>query len=464
MVAIFPAVGYFMNFLTSPEFQERQKWVEVLIKNVKWIHHDLWTSVRIPAGILIVYMLEIGIHPAIVFASFLMFALTDWFDGKVYRMRNGIFGMSFKEVALESSKFGSFLDGLADKCFVLPVIWYLGTCFSSWYVFLLLCVIEGGGSILIWALKKIGYIKRDGNIYEHLYVGKLKFGLQVFLVCILWTAVFINPEWIWWKLWVNIILGLIIMLAYFSIACKIKRENERFIPDFVTFGNFLCGAISIFVAHKDLRMAAALIMVGGVCDALDGILARKFKKNSDYGILADDLADLTTFGLAPAYIVDVYGLGIYPALLFAILTFVRLFKFTLDKFKGKETIENIEGMKSILGKEKTERNYFKGLPCPSAAIFLASFFLWNHELPVPAILVVAVICSVLMVLFNSGWYHFVNAKDLPSKAKVIIGVISVLLFGTGMIGEAITLLSLIYFIFFQKSIANKLWGWEKTAS
>lgn len=461
MLAIYPAVGYFVNFLTSPEFQERQKWVEVLIKNVKWVHHDLWTSVRIPAGILIVYMLEIGTYPAIVFASFLIFALTDWFDGKVYRMRNGIFGMSFKEVALESSKLGSFLDGLADKCFVLPVIWYLGTCFSSWYVFLLLCVIEGGGSILIWVLKRVGYIKRNGNIYEHLYVGKLKFGLQVFLVCILWTAVFINPEWIWWKLWVNVILGLIIMLAYFSIACKIKRENERFIPDFVTFGNFLCGVISIAIAPKDLKMAAALIMIGGICDALDGILARKFKKNSDYGILADDLADLTTFGLAPAYIVDVYGLGIYPSLLFAVFTFVRLFKFTLDKFRGKETVENIEGTGGSLANEKTERNYFKGLPCPAAAIFLASFFLWNRELSVLAILVVTMACSVLMILFNSGWYHFVNAKDLPSKIKIIIGAIFALMSGIGMMGEAITLLSLIYFVFFQKTIANKLWGWNK---
>lgn len=461
MVAIYPAVGYLVNFLTSPEFQEQQNWVRVLIKNVKWIHHNIWTSVRIPAGVLIVYMLAIGIHPTIIFGIFLLFALTDWFDGKVYRMRNGIFGMSSKEVALESSKFGSVLDGIADKFFVLPVIWYLGVYFSSWYVLVSLCIIEGGGNILIWVLKKTGHIKRKENIYEHLYIGKLKLGLQVFLVCILWVAFFTSPEWIWWKLWINVIIGIIIILAYFSIACKIKQENERFIPDFVTIGNWVCGAFSIYFASWNLKMAAALVMIGGICDALDGILARKFKKNSDYGIVADDVADLTTFGLAPAQMVRVYGLSIYPALLFAFFTFVRLFKFTWDKLKVKKAAGSIRKTTVVLEEEKTGRNCFKGLPCPSAAIFLASFFLWNRELPSSVILIATVGCSILMVLFDSGWYHFVNAKDLPSKIKIIIGAIFILMFAGGMIGEAITSLSLFYFFFFQKSIADKLWSWNK---
>lgn len=464
MVAIYSAIGYFINFLTSPEFQEQQNWVKVLIKNVKRIHHNVWTFVRIPAGALIVYMLILEINPLVVFGIFLLFAITDWFDGKVYRMRNGIFGMSLKEVALESSKFGAILDGIADKFFVLPIIWHLGVYFSSWYVLALLCIIEGGGNILIWALKKTGYIKRGENIYEHLYIGKLKLGLQVFLICILWVASFTSSEWIWWKLWINVILGIIIMLAFFSIACKIKQENERFIPDFVTLGNLVCGVFSIYIASLNLKMAAALVMIGGICDAFDGILARKFKKNSDYGIVADDVADLTTFGLAPARIVRVCGLSIYPAFLFALFTFVRLFKFTLDKLKEKKATGGSKKTTVVSEKEKAGRNCFKGLPCPSAAIFLASLFLWNCEMPSSIILISTVGCSMLMVLFNSGWYHFVNTEDLPSEIKIIIGAVFVLMFAGGMIGEAITLLSLFYFIFFQKFIADKLWGWNKMRS
>lgn len=461
MVAIYPTIGYFVSFLTSPEFQEHQNWVKVLIENVKWIHHNVWTSVRIPAGILIVYMLISGISPLIVFGIFLLFAITDWFDGKVYRMRNGIFGMPSKDVALESSKFGSILDGIADKFFVLPIIWYLGVYFSSWYVLALLCIIEGGGNILIWMLKRTGYIKRKENIYEHLYIGKLKLGLQVFLICILWIAFFTSSEWIWWKLWINVILGIIIMLAYFSIACKIKQENERFIPDFVTLGNFACGVFSIYFASWNLKMAAALVMIGGICDALDGILARKFKKNSSYGIVADDFADMATFGLAPARIIRVYGLSIYPSLLFSFFTFIRLLKFALDKFKEEKMDGDVKEAAVFSEKEKIERKFFRGLPCPSAAIFLASFFLWNCEMPISVIFIATIGCSVLMILFNFRWYHFINFKDLPSKLKITIGAIFILLSAVGMIGEAISLLSLFYFLFFQKSIADKLWGWSK---
>ncbi len=450
----YSSLEYWINFLTNTSFQEREKWVRNLIKKVKFIHHHIWTSCRIPAGILIVYLFSIGINPFLVLLIFLLFALTDWFDGKVYRMRNGIFGMSPGTVALESSKLGSILDGLADKCFVLPVIFYLGTYFTSWYIFLSLCIIEGGGNILIWLLEKAGYLKKQDNIFEHLRIGKIKFGLQVFFVCLLWIAFFISPGWIWWKLWVNVIAGIIILLAGFSVACKIRKENERFIPDFVTLGNAVCGACSMWLASWNIKIAAALIIIGAVCDALDGMLARKFKKDSKYGIVEDDLADMITFGLAPARLAIVFGGGFYLPAAYAFSTLLRLSKFTSDKFKKKK-----EDVKEDL--KENGRNCFKGFPCPAAAILIASLFLWNINLPKFYIFVAVMACTLLMILFSSGWYHFINAKDLPKKVKIFIGSIFGIISALGFIGEAMTFFALCYLFLFQRNVADKLWGWGK---
>jgi CDP-diacylglycerol--serine O-phosphatidyltransferase len=87
------------------------------------------------------------------------------------------------------------------------------------------------------------------------------------------------------------------------------------LADFLTLGNAACGVIAIFavmayVETRDLRrlmVAAALIPLALVFDVLDGRVARSRRKHSVMGRELDSLADVISFGVAPAAIA--YGAG-----------------------------------------------------------------------------------------------------------------------------------------------------------
>src|SRR5690606_59337 len=81
-----------------------------------------------------------------------------------------------------------------------------------------------------------------------------------------------------------------------------------------TLANMLCGFLAIFVASRPvgdanlpwewtpLTMAAVFVFMGMVFDAFDGHLARLTRSVSDIGEQLDSLADMVTFGIAPAFL------------------------------------------------------------------------------------------------------------------------------------------------------------------
>ncbi len=72
------------------------------------------------------------------------------------------------------------------------------------------------------------------------------------------------------------------------------------LPDLVTVVNALLGFTAILmVAHGNISSAAALVVLAAVADGVDGILARKIE-HCAFGINLDSLADLISFGVAPA--------------------------------------------------------------------------------------------------------------------------------------------------------------------
>ena len=440
--------GYLMIFCTDQGFQERQGWVQYVIRNVSWIHHHIWTGVRIFGGFHVIYLFEIGVNKYMVLAVFILYAATDWFDGKVYRWRRGIFGHSSNFVAMEDNKFGPIFDGITDKFFVLPVIWYLGSSFSHFWVFASLCTIEGIGNILIFILDKMRLIKSGRNIYEHLIIGKIKFGLQVALVIFLWAAIFSSSDWYWWKLWVNLFLGVIMLLAVFSIACKIDHRAMWFIADCITFGGMLCGCFAIYLAFfkGEFKMAAALVIISAAIDLVDGYVARMTKeKETIRGIYADDTADAVSFGFAPAAIVRSAGVSWFVSIGYAFCTVGRLVKFTLDKFR-----------KNGKSEEDKKMTVFKGLPSPAAGVLVASVFLWNNSFfqsGLPLFLVVAV-AGILEVFFPLRFYHFKYFQDFPRKIQLFFVLVFFGLASIGMVGEGITILVIAYGLFFFKPFAD----------
>src|SRR5688500_16955842 len=96
----------------------------------------------------------------------------------------------------------------------------------------------------------------------------------------------------------------------------------RVLPSLFTLGNLLCGFAAVFNASRigrdadgsagvpHLAIAAGLVFAGMVFDALDGRIARLTRQTSDLGEQLDSMADMVTFGVAPAFmVIQLVGIG-----------------------------------------------------------------------------------------------------------------------------------------------------------
>jgi CDP-diacylglycerol--serine O-phosphatidyltransferase len=151
------------------------------------------------------------------------------------------------------------------------------------------------------------------------------------------------------------------------------------LADFFTLLNGSCGTISIFlclnyVAMKDktlLWIVFLLLPVALGCDLLDGYLARHTTRKSLLGADLDSLADIISFGVAPAVLGFTLGLrGLWDILLltyFVVCGISRLARFNVTLIE----------LANASGKVK----YFEGTPIPTSmtiVILLGIAFSLNH--------------------------------------------------------------------------------------
>src|SRR5881275_1995328 len=79
------------------------------------------------------------------------------------------------------------------------------------------------------------------------------------------------------------------------------RTGLSIVPSLFTIGNIFCGYYSVISTLRgNWDYAAVLIGIGYILDGLDGRIARLTKTASDFGLQLDSLADIVTFGVAPA--------------------------------------------------------------------------------------------------------------------------------------------------------------------
>lgn len=145
-------------------------------------------------------------------------------------------------------------------------------------------------------------------------------------------------------------------------------KNSRYIfPMFFTVCNALCGFLSIIYIVADHTVAAAwLILLASVFDAMDGKVARFTKTCSEFGIESDSLADIISFGVAPAVLIykTYFYLFGYWGLLISFLPVlfggIRLARFNLQMVNfAKES--------------------YIGLTIPMTGITLSSFIIFNYN-------------------------------------------------------------------------------------
>ncbi|MFY0592905.1 CDP-alcohol phosphatidyltransferase family protein [Roseivirga sp.] len=121
------------------------------------------------------------------------------------------------------------------------------------------------------------------------------------------------------------------------------------IPNFFTLLNLSLGVLAINVVITSDPLASPTVhyyvLAAGFCDLLDGLLARKLKVQSEFGLQLDSLADLITFGVLPFFIyanyINLEAEG-YLLLLVPICSAIRLAVFNIGDdqktvFKGIST-------------------------------------------------------------------------------------------------------------------------------
>jgi CDP-diacylglycerol--serine O-phosphatidyltransferase len=83
-----------------------------------------------------------------------------------------------------------------------------------------------------------------------------------------------------------------------------KENPKKFVPAGASLGNLGAGVLACALAIEGRPEIAALLVIAAVVlDSADGALARKFGVSSDFGVQLDSLADVISFGVAPAVLV-----------------------------------------------------------------------------------------------------------------------------------------------------------------
>ncbi len=193
-----------------------------------------------------------------------------------------------------------------------------------------------------------------------------------------------------------------------STADRMRKRPRRgiyILPNLFTSASLFSGFYSMIAAiQANYDAAAWAILISGVFDGLDGRVARMTGTTSKFGVEYDSLADMVAFGVAPGILAFLWGLqgfgrlGWLAGFLFVATTALRLARFN-----------------TLSESRLADKKYFMGLPCPSAAIMLATTVLLVHHIGITGqvrhygVLLMVYALSFLMVS-NVRYYSFKEVR------------------------------------------------------
>lgn len=182
------------------------------------------------------------------------------------------------------------------------------------------------------------------------------------------------------------------------------RPRRRFkrgvylLPGLFTVANMFCGyACVVYAMRGEFETAAPFIGIAFALDMLDGRIARLTGTESEFGVQFDSLADVISFGMAPAILLFQWGLaplgrlGWAAGFVFVTAAALRLARFNIQTAAGGD------------------KRYFVGMPSPAAAsvpaatvfAYPAGFTDYRAALPVLALVLVPAVLMVSTIRFRS---------------------------------------------------------------
>lgn len=189
-----------------------------------------------------------------------------------------------------------------------------------------------------------------------------------------------------------------------------KRESLKrgvyLLPNLVTTGSLFAGFYGIVATmNGEYNLAAWLILISAIFDALDGKVARMTGTTSKFGVEYDSLADLVAFGVAPGLLMYAWALqpfgkfGWLAAFLYVVCGALRLARFNVQ-------VNTVESRR------------FVGLPIPAAAWMVAScVLLFYHLGGTGTIKKISVLLLIYVLAYLMVSNHSYNSFKDPELVK-----------------------------------------------
>ncbi len=226
------------------------------------------------------------------------------------------------------------------------------------------------------------------------------------------------------------------------------RRGIYLLPSALTVANLLCGYFAILATLKgsavDLDHAARAIGCAILFDMLDGRVARATGTNSEFGKEFDSLADIVSFGVAPAFLSFAWGvrgtlhsglphahmayqLGWLVTFVFVICCAWRLARF------------NVHGAGPV-----GSSRYFVGLPTPAAAAGIAAMVhgFWSpiQDWRISLLWLLVVLILALLMVSTVRYTSFKEVRWKRRMPSVMIVLVAVMLAATFYYSEMVFLL------------------------
>jgi CDP-diacylglycerol--serine O-phosphatidyltransferase len=216
----------------------------------------------------------------------------------------------------------------------------------------------------------------------------------------------------------------------------VRRRGIYLLPNLFTTAALFSGFYAVVSGmHGEFEAAAIAIFVAMILDGLDGRVARLTNTQSKFGAEYDSLADMVSFGVAPALVMfswalsDLGKFGWACAFVYVACAALRLARFNTQI----DTADN---------------NFFSGLASPAAAAVVAGI-VWvcqdegwvGSNLPVELAVVAGCLTGLMgfLMILNVP-YHSFKGLDLKGRVPFVVMILAVLLFGVIMLDPARILL------------------------
>ena len=235
-----------------------------------------------------------------------------------------------------------------------------------------------------------------------------------------------------------------------AVMVRKRRKGIYILPNLLTLAGLFGGFYAIVMAMNErFDLAAIGIFSAMVLDSLDGRVARMTNTQSAFGEQMDSLADMVSFGAAPALVAyewSLRGLGRWgwvAAFVYCACAALRLARFNVNT-----------GV--------VDKRYFQGLPSPAAAALVAGFIgvMTEQGVKGPAVawtMFALTLYSGLTMVTNAPFYSF---KDLSLKKSVPFTVVVLLALGIAAINIDPPIVLFAVFVLYGLS-GYVLYGWRK---